>query len=61
MRILTLSRDDLLGMNLEKKASEVVDEIKKALVERVVEKTHDDKIVISPSRSFRGGQNTFYL
>ncbi len=50
MRVLVLSKKDILEMNLEKKASEVVDEVKKALVERVVEKTRDDKVVISPSR-----------
>jgi alanine dehydrogenase len=50
MRVLVLSKQDLLEMNLEKNTSEIVDEVKKALVERVVEKNFDDKVVISPSR-----------
>ncbi len=50
MRILTLSKEDILEINRDKDASELVDEVKGILVERVIEKILDDKLVISPSR-----------
>lgn len=50
MRILILSRNDILKTSPVNDVFKIVDEVKKALVERIFQKTADDKLVISPSR-----------
>ncbi len=51
MKILLLSKDDVLSIILEKQLVETINGIKEELVERKLKNTIDEKVVVAPSRA----------